>query len=116
MLARRPHVHVALGRKRIAAGLGGAQVGLHGMLVDAFAQPEIYRGVRTGVEQIVALVLRVRHGEPFLDVTAQGVNLQRQVATLDGVKEVETDRELGAEELHDVMAEQIYGLLVHERE
>jgi hypothetical protein len=84
--------------------------------VDGRLQAQVHLRARLGVEEVVALVLRVRHPEHLADVVAKRVNLQREVAALERVEHVEADRELGAEGLVDVMAEELLRVPVHEGE
>ena len=108
MLPRRPPVHVELVREREAAAfLRAAQVAEHGRAVDALLQAEVHAGLLPGVEEVVALVLRVVHPEAVLDVLGQRVHLEREVAPAHRVEEVEADRELGAEARVDGLAEQL---------
>ena len=90
----RPSRGAARRSRRIAAGS-----------TPAFT-PRYTRRIRPGVEQVVALVLRVVHPEVLLDVLGQRMDLERQVAAAHGVEKIEADRELVAEPRVHRLAEQ----------
>ena len=107
MLLRRPAVDVALGRerrRRRPAPLRRSRD--HRVAVDALLEPEVDAGVRPGIEQVVALVLRVVHPEHVLDVFGERMDLEREVAAAHRVEEIEADRELVAEARMDRLAQQ----------
>ena len=101
MLAGRPRIYVRLGRKCRTARLRRVKAVSHGARIDSLAQSQKHFGVWRSIEQVVAFILRVWHSEMLADVAAQRMHLERQVASLHGVEEVETYRELGAEFAHD---------------
>ena len=107
VLLRRPAVHVALVREAEAARPArGAGRGPSPRGSTPSRTPRYTQAPSPGVEQVVALVLRVVHPEAVLDVLGQRVHLQREVAAAHRVEEVEADRELVAEARVDGLAEQ----------
>src|SRR6267378_285003 len=60
----RPLVDIGVSRERRASGeLSGPKIGSHGFSVDTGLQAEIYRGIRSGRQYIVAFVLSISDPE-----------------------------------------------------
>ncbi len=83
-----------VGGKRVTSGLRATQIVRHLLRIDAFLQSEIDAGSGLGIQQVVALILRVVHAELVLNVFSERMNLQRQIASAHCVEEVEADRKL----------------------
>ena len=115
MLAGRPHIHIRLGGESRSTCLRGVQVGGHRLRVDPLAQAQEHGRVRRGVQHVVAFILRVRHPELLVDITRQGMHLQRKIAALHGVEKVKTDGKFRAELVEDVCAQQSLRLFMHQR-
>src|SRR5579859_583045 len=96
VLLRGPPVRVLVGFELRAAFLCRAQVRDHAVAVDAFLQSKINAATIAGVEQVIALVLRVVHAEVLLDVFRQRMDLEGKIAAFHGVQKVKADGKLGA--------------------
>ena len=83
--------------KAAVPALGSSERRLHRSWVSACFAPQIHLCACLGIEHIIAFVLGVGQAELLLNVTGQGVYLQRQVAAGHGIEKVETDGEFCAE-------------------
>src|ERR671919_1703768 len=70
---------------------------------------EVHHAVGRGIDDVIALVLRVAHPEPPMDVRRERMHLQGQVAATHGIEEIEPNRELRTESPVDWLAEQRAG-------
>src|SRR5487761_330135 len=113
MLLRRPSVDISLRGKRFPFFLGGPEFTNHCASIDVFRQTEINASTLFRVEQVIALVLRVWNAELFLNVLGERMNLQRQIAALPRIEEIETDRELSSESPVDRFAKQLVRMAKH---
>src|SRR6266566_993314 len=116
VLHRGPGGHVVCGTEQRAATLGRLELVREAPRVDPVLEAQVDLSSCLGVAHVVALVLRVVHPEALADVVPERVNLERQVAAVPGVEQIEADRELGAEGLEDVAAEKIKRVTVDDGE
>ena len=114
VLLRRPRVHVPLGGKRRSACLRRFEIHPHLRRINSRLQPQVYHCIRLRIQEVVALVLRIRHAEVLGNVRAQGMNLQRKIAALHCIQKIEPDGELRAELLYDVAAQQLIRMFMHQ--
>ena len=107
VLSGGPAIRVLLGRE--GQPRRSARIPVRAIIavgLDAFPQAQINAGVRPGIEQVVAFVLRVVHPEMLLDVFGERMHLERKIAAAHRVEEVEPDGKLIAEPRVDRFAEQ----------
>ena len=106
VLFRGPSVDKSLGGERPVTLLRSFQSLQHFRGPDVLLQPKEHTGIIFRIEQVIALVLRIAHAKPILDVLGQGMNLERQVPAIHRIQEVKTDREFRAESGMDSFAQQ----------
>src|SRR5580692_11118317 len=97
VLSGREAVYVFLSVERSSVVLSRFQLPHHGLPVAMSLETEVYVAIVAGIEQIVALVLRVLHAEVLTHKLSFRMNLKREVSTTHCVEEIETNRELGSE-------------------
>ncbi len=114
MFARRPPVHELGGIERASTALGFPQPSRHPHGVDVRPQAKVDAGVRCGVQHVIAFVLRVGHSELVLNVFGQGMDLEREIASLHGVEEIEPDGELRAEARMDRFSQKLARVSEHQ--
>ena len=114
VLLGRPLVDILVRGKCGPAVLRLLQVARHGGGIDPFPQAEIDGRPGSGVQQVIALVLRVVHSEMVLDILGERMNLERKIAAAHGVQKVEPDGKLVAEPRMHFLAEQRAGLGEHQ--
>src|SRR5579871_1261779 len=72
----RPLVDIGFSWKRRASQeLSSPKIGDHGFSIDAGFQAEVYGGIGSGSEYIIALVLRIRDAEFIADIVAARMHL-----------------------------------------
>src|ERR1039458_9622031 len=89
VLFGRPLVGVLVDWKCGAAGLRSLEVRGHGGGIDPAPQAEVNARSGSGIQQVIALVLRIMHSEMVLDVFGERMHLKRKVAATDGVQSEE---------------------------
>src|SRR5215469_14200807 len=77
VLLCRPPIHKALRREWAISALRTFERLYHLFRLDSLSHSQEHSGIFYGVQQVVALVLRIIHAELILDVLRQRVNLQR---------------------------------------
>jgi len=90
-------VHIFFCVEDDLASLGSSEVFDHGILVNAFLETEVHDSAVVSVEDIVALVLGIRHTELLSYEMSSRVDLEAEVSSSNCVEEVEADREVLAE-------------------
>ena len=83
--------------KAALPALGGCERRLHRSRVGACFAAQVDLRVWLGIEQVIAFILGVMQAELLLNITGQGMDLQRQIAAAHGIEQVETDGEFCAE-------------------
>ena len=97
VLFRRETVRIFLRRERGAPRLGLLQIAKHGGPVHVFLQAQVDARSGCGIQDVVALVLRVVHAEMLLDVLGERMHLKGEIAPSDRVEEIEADGKFIAE-------------------
>src|SRR5690349_3091067 len=85
------HIH------RFSTGRACFQGGPELMRIDITAETEEHPGAGLAVEDVITLVLREVLAEIVPDVFGAGMALYREVASGEGIQEIEANRELVAE-------------------
>ncbi|MNT10880.1 hypothetical protein D3C72_1457330 [compost metagenome] len=97
VFTRREAVHKTAIVERLFAPLGGRQIGHHRLRIGTVFHPQIHFGALLCRQNVIAFILGVMHAEMLLDVFRQRVHLEAEVLPADGIQQVKTDREFGAE-------------------
>lgn len=88
------------GKPRVVEGLraklSGFEIGDHGFGIRSVFATQEHLCTRSGVEDVVTLVLGVVQAEVLAGIGGEGVNLEGQIAALHGIEEIEADGKLGA--------------------
>src|SRR5216684_6236569 len=113
MLASRPLIYTIQRLKRCAILLRVMQLSDQSLSIDVSLQSKVHACVWSGVEQVIAFILRVGHPKIVDDVLLERMHLQRQIATLHGIEEIEANWKLSTEPGICGIAQQVTGTVKH---
>lgn len=94
VLVRREALHVTLDVDRLARALALFEGGGEGGLLHALLESEVDVRLGRRTQDVIGLVLRIGLAEARTDVLRTRMALDREVAALDRIEEVEADREV----------------------
>src|ERR1700693_1511856 len=106
VLARREACNETLIVESSATGVCRLECLDHCIEIGVAPAREVDRRTRFGIEQVVALILRIAHAKTLLDVLGEWMHLQGEVPAVHGVKKIEADGKLGPKAVIDRLAEQ----------
>ena len=86
----RPGLDIFL-RIKFTCLLGLPQLRLHRYRVSVCFKSKVYPCIFIGIEHVITLILRVVHAEVLLDVFGERVDLEGEVAAVDGIEEIEAE-------------------------
>ena len=107
VLAGRNLIDILLRVEDNLTALGGTKVFDHRLAVYAFLQAQVHDSILRRVQQIITLVLGVRHPELLADELGRGMDLKAEVTPAHRVQEVEAYGEILAETRLDGLPQQL---------